>query len=311
MNHMSEVFLLYVILKPAKKTLAGDLIIQRLETVEEVQTDVKNKFMAIHTHWTSFEQVSFTPSYKTGEEEVFFHEGFATSDTFKKAASHRQQFAEFRKDQLETKDLILKAILGIHKNLDAGTTTYYLQQTDRRHILDRKKWYPMVYFHNKYVPVEDHALTIGDHLAAVVTPTGKLLFRSFRDASQLLELDGFFKTATDADIKKILEFEKVANPLEDIEKICELCDDTMRRKFSIIQYEGILADEKVKVQSVSAKAKDFGIEIKLKGQPPNSKMLFPTQKEQLKLFLKFLCQDYYESILTGDRCVSNSHRKLT
>ncbi len=308
---MNDVFLLYVILKPAKKTLAGGLVIQRLETVAEVQADVKNLFINIHADWTSFEQVPFTPSYKTEEAEVFFHEEFTASDDFKKAASNRQQFDEFKKDQLDKKDMTLKAILGIHKNISDETTTYYLQQTDRRHILDRKKWYPMVYLQNKYSRMDDHALTIGDHLTAVVTPTGKLLFRSFRDASQLLDLDGFFKAATDGDIKNILEIEKVANPPDDIQKIIDLCDDTMRRRFSIIQYEGTLAGDNVKVQTVAAKAKHIvGLEIKMKGKPP-SKMLFPTQKEQLKLFLKFLCQDFYESILTGDRCVSNSHRKLS
>jgi hypothetical protein len=311
MTKASEIFSLYVILKPVKKNLTTHTVIQRLETIETVQEEVSKKFFEMLQHWRNSTPIHYTPSYKPDDDEIFYYEDFTISSELTKAAKHRQQFEEFKKSDLEAKELSLKAIFAIHKDLKSEKTTYFFQLTDRRHILDKRKWYPMIYLVDKYVPLEDHAITIGDHLTAVITPEGKLLFRSFRDASQLLDLVKYFRIATDQDIRSILSIDKIANGYEDISYIISICDDTMRKRFSIILSEGTLANDTVKVQSLVKKAKDFGIEVKMKGQPPDFKLLFPTKKETLKQFLKFLCQDYYESILTGDRCVSNSHRKLS
>lgn len=307
---MPEVFLMYAILRPTKNPLT-DTVYQRLETVEQVQTDVKARFQAIHEQWREFEEIKFTPSYSPDEGELFFLTNFEATERLQKATLHRAQFDEFQMDKLEAKGLTLKAILGIHKDLDSDKVTYYFQQTDKRHILDKKKWYPMVFLHDKYAPLKEHALTIGDYLTAIIDSKKTLLFRSFRDAGQLLDLSTFFKAATDDDISGLLSSSKVAKSAESVTKIISLCDDPMRKKFALLQVEGTLDNSKVKVKELVEKAKEFGIEVDTEGSGAKAKLVFPTEKGKLKLFLKFLCQDYYESLLTGDRCLSNSHRKLS
>jgi hypothetical protein len=307
---MPEVFLMYAILRPTKNPLT-DTVYQRLETVEQVQTDVKARFQTIHEQWREFEEIEFTPSYRPDEGELFFLTDFEVPERLQKATLHRTQFDEFQMNKLEAKGLTLKAILCIHKDLDADKVIYYFQQIDKRQILDRKKWYPLVYLHNKYAPLEGHALAIGDNLTAIIDSKKKLLFRSFRDTGQFLDLSSFFKEATDEDIKGILGSSKVAPSAESVTKIISLCDDPMRKKFALLKLEGTLDNGRVKVKELVEKAKEFEIEVETQGSGAKAKLVFPTEKGKLKLFLKFLCQDYYESLLTGDKCLSNSHRKLS
>lgn len=306
-------FQLYVMLRGSAASHDGSNIsIQRLETTQGVNGDMLMRFSGIHQEWlSSYDKIEFSPSYRTVHGESLFIKNYDMPKKITDTLTKRQQFTEYVVSKAKKSRLTLKAFLGVHKRTD-GSSAYYFQIIDQRHLLDKgSKWYPIVYMNNKYSRFSDEALTIGDHLSIIYdTRDKKLNFRSFRDASLLLDLSSAFKVATEHDIKSILSCNKVKSTPAEIKRIIELCDDQMRKKFAIIQYEGILDNPNINVQDAIKKAKEFGIIIKAKGSGNSAKIVFPQEKETLKLFLRFLCQDFYESILTGDKCISNSHRKI-
>lgn len=308
---MSVVFTLFAILRPKKKGLAGGTAaIRRLETTASVQADLAARFANFADMWSDFEKVEFTPSYKPDDDEVFQIDRFPVPASLKRAADYRAQFPEFDIHRLDAEDMSLKAIMAVRKDTISGETEFNFQITDRRHILDKSKWYPMVFMNSKYSALEDHALTISDIVNVILKPDGKLLFRSFRDASQVLELDGIYKEATDEDIRKILKSPKVGNKPEEIEAIIQKVDDITRKRFSILALEGVLSNPEVSVQRIIGNATNFEIDIQLRGKVPDQKIVFPSDRESLRNFLKFLCHAYYESPITGDQYVSNSHRRI-
>ena len=169
----------------------------------------------------------------------------------------------------------------------------------------------MVFLNGKYNALDDHALTVGDHLTAAINTDGRLLFRSYRDASQLLDMSAFFSEATEADIRGLLKTSPIVSATDaDIDKVVEISDSSMRVRFSILRHEGTLNNEKANAKSIRDSALEYGIAIELTGKLPHFKFRFPTKKETLKLFLKFLSHSYYESLITGEKYVSNSHRKV-
>jgi hypothetical protein len=308
---VAVVFSLFTVLRPKKKSLAGGAsAIRRLETTSRVQADLAERFGRVADMWNDLEKVEFSPSYKPDEGEVFQIDGFKIPASLKRAADYRAQLPEFDISCLDAEDLSLKAIMAVRKDTQSGETEFYFQITDRRHILDKNKWYPMVFMNSKYSELEEHALTISDIVNVILKADGRLLFRSFRDAAQVLELDSIYKEATDEDIRKILKSPKVGNRPDEIEAIVQKVDDITRKRFSILALEGVLSNPGVSVQKIIGNANTFEIDIQLRGKVPDQKIVFPTEREPLRNFLRFLCHAYYESPITGDKYVSNSHRKL-
>jgi hypothetical protein len=306
---MATILNLYAQLKPNKPTTNGS-VYRRIDITAQVQSDLQSKFAGLESLWGSHAKVSFTPVYKPDPDEVFEINNYALPPQIASLANAALTTRVFSVPELTTIDHSLKAILAISKDTTTSLSKFYFQILDKRHILDKKKWYPLIFLNNKYSALQQDAITISDILTAFFDGSGRLLFRSFKDSSQVLDLDSYFTLSTDTDIRNTLNLSIVKNTPAEISAIIGLCDNISRKRFSIIKHEGILANPGVTAKMIMQKAKHFGIDIKLKGSPPNQKIVFPIDKEILKLFLKLLCQDFYESILTGEKCVSNSHRKL-
>ncbi len=169
-------------------------------------------------------------------------------------------------------------------------------------------WFTAIFKGGMFQKLDDPGITIDNHLAAVIAD-GKLMFRSFHRVRQFLDLEDFFKEATDSDIKSVLSHEKLL--VEDADSVLWSLSTRMRKRFSILIDSEILDHEKVTPEKIQNRARKFdGLDVKLKGSAGSRKVIFPTDAKTMGLFLRFLAEELYISELTEQAREANSSRAL-
>jgi hypothetical protein len=61
---------------------------------------------------------------------------------------------------------------------------------------------------------------------------------------------------------------------------------------------------------IKAVAKEFDLELTLKGNPGKRKVVFPDQPAEVRDLLHLLTEGFYTGPISGDPYVANSYRKL-
>lgn len=147
-------------------------------------------------------------------------------------------------------------------------------------------------------------LTITDRLDCIYV-NGMLIFKSFYDARQVFDLGDYYYEATDADVQDFIR-----NPIflsENENELMSCMDQIARKKVASIQNSRVL--EQKTPQDIQQLAYGCGINIEITEHNGNHKVVLPTDKKELKLFLKFLDEDLYDGLLSGTRFETNSKRR--
>tara|TARA_R110002111_G_scaffold100976_6_gene156479 strand:- start:39707 stop:40603 length:897 start_codon:yes stop_codon:yes gene_type:complete len=286
-------------------TRATDLTLglERIVLSQDVQQELSPLFIEQAKELIGGEAATlqFNPAYTPQHGETISIANFALPDLFKKALQTPQCLPELL-FPFTDKAPIVKAILAV----DTQNELFYFQYFDRSKIL--RKGYTFIYNSNMFRKLADPGITIDNHLTAVISE-GSLNFRSFYRVRQFLDLDSFFKEATDSDINEILTHEKLL--VKNTEKIINSLSSQMRKRFSIVISTGILSDERVTPNKIQRRAKKFeGLDLKLTGKSGDRKILFPTDLKTMGLFLRFLAEEFYISQLTDEPRETNSSRPL-
>ncbi|KVF76855.1 hypothetical protein WS75_10715 [Burkholderia sp. FL-7-2-10-S1-D7] len=181
-----------------------------------------------------------------------------------------------------------------------GKTRVLAQAFDRRRIIS-PKGFSIIHSKDKFVKFDGTGLTLDNKLTAVLDGQ-KLLFSSFHFVRTIFDVSGYFKEATDADVK---DFCRIAEkPAEAQKAFLDTCDGWIRRKIGLIRQSGIL--EKTPADQISKVATSFDIEIKTQEIDGKIVIEFPETRAELKRLLRFLDEDYYQSPLSDARYISNS-----
>lgn len=187
---------------------------------------------------------------------------------------------------------------------DGGGRIALIQSFDRRKIISNKG---LSIFHsaNVFRKVEGVGLTIGTNLSALLEES-RLSFFSFHSARQIFDLSQYYREATDDDLNEFAanEMLKIADPATFV----ATSDSWVRRKVALVMQSGIL--ERVDLEATKAAALVFGINIQTEANGDKIALVLPEKKAELKKVLRFLDEDYFQSVLSSTPHLSNSKRRI-
>ncbi len=283
--------------------------LRRVDLDQATANQIHEHFAAIHEEWNGRSKIEFTPTYSPSDSEIFERDDFGVPEVYQNLANSLPNGMLFDYSALE-KDQKIKFFLGIHKPKKGGPT-FYFQLVTTKNILDRTKLFGIVYLGDAYHVIENHAFAIGNDLTAIIDTEETLLFHSFHNARQILDLSVIFNDATDDQVITIL-----SNPCFSMtnearnEFLTNLQSSSLRKKFSIIHHEWTTAGLPATVPEILAAAASFDIQLESVGTDDQKQIVFPEEPQSIRKLLRLLTEDYYRSVFTNKNCVSNSHRPL-
>jgi hypothetical protein len=247
------------------------------------------------------ERVQYDPQYRPGDGEIFEVE-FALPQTIPNLAQPPAMVA-LPDEAIEQGTL--RALVGVRQAAAGEEPVYCFQTVDGRQLLRRSKL-TIIRSHDVFAQNDSSGVVVRDALTAVYRD-GKLYFQSEPAVRRFLDLSLLFTEATNPQVEAF--FGQSAFAVDDLAGLIALADKWMRRKVTSIAERNILKD--VSPRSVVKVGKEFGIAITTRRLGSRTLLVPPTNKKDLKSFLRLLDQDYLASTLTVDRFQVNSKRRFT
>jgi hypothetical protein len=299
---LTERFQFFVEIRPS--LVAFDL--QRVRVSADLQENLSKLFLEQSEEFTKGDVVkhAFSPSYRPDDHEVLSVSPYDLPDLLLRAATKPMDFA-FLTMPFTSASPVVKAIVAVDDGVRSGTRRYFFQYFDGRHILKPQRTF--LFKSDMFQQLDDPGVTISERLSAVLVGT-ELLFRSFHQTSQFLDLTGQFKEASDGEIRSLLDYQCFHK--NDADKILAACKPAMRRKFSAILHSKILEHPNATPDRIRAGARKFDIEVQLKGPATARQVVFPEDPKEAMKLLQFLAEELYLGEITDQPFASNSHRKL-
>lgn len=145
------------------------------------------------------------------------------------------------------------------------------------------------------------AFIIGSKIDALVE--GDLVkFKNFGIVKRFFNLMDNYVEASDEQIEQFSEHLSVH--IEDLEQFKAATNQTTRKLISSVVSSGIL--DELGVDVITESAANVGVNVAV----ANGKLVFPTDKSELKMLLRFLDHGVYQSPLAQRRFIANSKRPL-
>ncbi|AWK43080.1 Kiwa anti-phage protein KwaB-like domain-containing protein [Photorhabdus laumondii] len=185
----------------------------------------------------------------------------------------------------------------------------YLQCFDKRQIIDNKKtlFHSILQDKNTFKLSDSDGLIIDNKLTAILEGN-KLKFKSFHMLRRIFDVDGYFKEATDDDLREFSNHDHfhISNNFD----LTSLADTVIRKKVSLINKSRVL--ENYTVDALLAAANENGVVFDLDIHEDNGKrkIAMPQEKKHIKRLLCFLDEDYFTSQITQTLYRTNSKKKV-
>jgi hypothetical protein len=132
------------------------------------------------------------------------------------------------------------------------------------------------------------------------------MFFSYFAERQIFDLEKYYKESTDDDLREFAKNPKIK--ITDLGNFIGVSDKWIRRKVAFVMQSGIL--EKIDLEAAKKTALLFDIDLVIESVNGVSTILLPIEKSKLKDVLKFLDEDYFQSILLSNPRISSSKRRI-
>ncbi|WP_439373845.1 Kiwa anti-phage protein KwaB-like domain-containing protein [Bradyrhizobium sp. DASA03120] len=282
--------------------LMSDRRIVRIPLTAEVQLEMDATFEVQEKRFRTSceEQIPFDGKYKPDDGECLFIDDYDDIDGLHRAIANPLSIPQITptSDELEG----IKALFT-GKNVD-GQRIALIQNFDKRKIISNRG-FSIFHSADVFKKVEGVGLTIGMSLSAILEEK-RLYFFSFYSARQIFDLSQYFREATDEDLSEFAASDmlKISDPAAFV----AASDNWVRRKVALIMQSGIL--ERIDFEATKASALIFGINIETEANGDKAALVLPTMKPELKKLLRFLDEDYFQSVLSSTPHLSNSKRPV-
>jgi hypothetical protein len=180
-----------------------------------------------------------------------------------------------------------------------GNVKLLVQRFTSAQILNRK--FTVLAHNNVFSRLTDTAFSLGSALTCVVE-NGQIKFESYHNLRAIFDVSEFFAEATDEDIDDFSGHASIE--IADIAAFKELATQTERKLIHKLVSTGVLDNHAP--QHIQAVAGQTGLAIQI----ANGRIVFPTEKQEIRRFLRFLDDSLYEAPLSGQRYVTNSKRAV-
>lgn len=278
--------------------------ILRLPLSADLQKNLETEFNRQEADF--FNQIEeilpFCGAWKAENDEAFIIDQFSTPYDLYKAIKQPMSIPLYNKDLHN-----LTEIKAIFCGSSKQENRILIQKFNKRNVIETKK-YMFFFSGDTFVKSNDDAITIDDSICAALESTDiktdfSLLFRSYHSIRQVFDMSEYFVEATN---EQMLEFSNVAafsiaNPA----KFLAIDNQFIRKKITEILKSGHL--ENLNVQKLCTDAKKYKVEINI---DKDGKIIIPDDRKELRVLLKFLNEDFFESIIKKDLYLSNSKRPI-
>lgn len=270
----------------------ADNPVRRLPLSRSLQTQL-TQFLSLQlaSFHSDQRRVFFSGNYNADEGEIFFIEGYKLKDRIPEAIGNPLGCDVLNLRKENHRILALFTGSAARRKIVVG-----FQSFDPRKIIS--KGFTIINSGNTFTKLKDPGITLQDKLTAL--HDGKdLLFYSYHNTRHFLDLSDYYREATDADLKKFSSDRSIF--IEDEDVFIKNADSSVRKKIALIQKNKILS--KVKAEDIRSSAKSFGLDITLTDK---GKILLPSDKKEMVNILRFLDEDYFDTVLTKRKCITNS-----
>jgi Domain of unknown function (DUF4868) len=281
-----------------------DVPVRRIPLTPELVTQLQQFFTAQQNYFLADkQQIDFAGGYNTDGGELFTIKEYSLPDSISNALTNPLQVPILK---LEAETHRIKALFsGVWTN---GSKTVNFQVFDSSKLL--KKGFTLIGSGDTYKKLEEPGLILQDKLAAHYAD-GTLYFSSYHVAKRFLDLDAYYREATDVDLEVF-----VTTPLfafEDEASFKDNADSIIRTKVALLQKNKVLDELSVSdIQKIANNFNqdlpaEFHVNIKIS---EDGKLVVPKDKKQLKELIRFLDEDYVLAPLTKRKCLTNSKQYL-
>lgn len=208
---------------------------------------------------------------------------------------------------LATDELIegnVKALFGIALSGNPNPPLMAFQNFDAGQVLHRGFRF-LLLDRETFQRSDRTGLKIGSKVSAVLRD-GDLLFQSEFLVRRYLELDTFFRDATDEEIGDLLSHTAFAP--SDRAAFIDHADRWIRRKTTSIVERGIL--DEVPVDKIVQIGREFELTVQTTTIDGQAKIVIPEDKQAIKRLLRLLDDDLLDSPLTDAKYQVSSKRKI-
>lgn len=273
--------------------------IRRIPLTEQFRQELGAFFSAQKQQFlTDKQEIEFTGSYKVDSGEIFTIADYPLPETISNAIGN----------PLNNPVLDLKTETHRIKALFTGRWTDEVQQVSFQVFNSGKllsKGLTLIGSGGTYKKLEEPGLILHNKLTAQFQ-NGTLLFVSYHNTKQFLDLSYYYTAATDTDLDAFADNELFE--FEDQTTFKGNADTIVRKKIALLQKNNVLED--LSVADIEAVANDFNENIseehKINIKTNNGKLVIPKDKKELKELIRFLDEDYVTAPLTKRRCLANS-----
>lgn len=179
--------------------------------------------------------------------------------------------------------------------------TFAFQAMDKRQVMGTGPL-SLLLSKNTFKQLTIPAVQIGPDVHAFHRD-GQLTFWNLGWARKLFDMEVYVQEATDMDITAFVQDAHIA--VADPAKFRGQCDQWVRLRLKRIMNSGIV--KTVGIPDLRKEAELFGIAIQSQtDEGGNERLSIPDEKQQLKVLLKFLEEDYYIGVLSKRRFIANS-----
>lgn len=280
---------------------SGSESINLLRTTNDVQTKLTDIFLkgAEKLSEPSLDRVPFTQSYNTDESEIFSISDFVLSAGVESAIDDPASVDSLN---LSSGDLPpIKAIFTGWKTSNGELSVAY--QLFKKNQYLTRSGVSLILSSGTFNELATPGIIISYEIVAFYD-NGELLFNSYYQARQVLELAQHYRQATQSDIDSFVSNDSVV--VEDVAAFNAMADTWVRRKLAIIQDGGLL--DSISVSDIVSKASEFDIAISTRTEDGVEVIEVPEDKKAVKELLRFLDEDYFEGSLSAAKYLSNSKR---
>lgn len=280
--------------------------LQRVSLTNDLQASLTETFLSQAEEFIgpTVQKHPFHATYKPNRDEVVSINPFPLPPLLDRASKNPQEFSPIQMP-FQTTGPIVKAILAVDDGYRSAARRFLFQHFDNSHIL--KQSWTFLFRSDTFHKLTEPGVTISGHLTAVIVGQ-ELAFRSYFRTNQFLDLTPYFKEATDTEIKSFLGH--CTFYPNDADRILSMCRPAMRKKFSAILYSKVLEHPRATPDCIQRGAKKFGINLIVKMDGKDRKLVFPDTPDEATKLLQYLAEELYISDLTEQHFETNSHRPL-
>lgn len=188
---------------------------------------------------------------------------------------------------------------------DKASDTIVFQVIRRAQRISRTCW-NLILSGNTFSRLDQSGLILGDVCHAVYR-SGNLRFRSIWWLKQIIDINAYYRVATESDIDDLAALSTVK--VENLTTLKERSGEWVRTRIAYI-LDSKIFDACPPLQ-LSQKAAEFKVSLETIEENGQVKLLIPEDPKKLRAVLKFLEEEYYSGPITGVTYEANSKRRIS